>query len=96
MTVNLIRMASGEDVVATILDDTQEDTLVIRDAIVAVPTEKGQIGFAPWSPIMDRDLTEINVSRRFVVFVTVPEPQVVQHYNNAFNRVIVPDSKIIL
>ena len=49
--VKLIRLSSGEDVVATVLA-REDQTITIKDAIVAVPTGQGQIGFAPWSPII--------------------------------------------
>ena len=52
MTVKLIRMWSGEDVIADIVEDTN-DSIVITDPIVAVPSQQqGQIGFAPWSPLL--------------------------------------------
>ena len=51
MTVKLIRMWSGEDVIADIVEETT-DSIVITDPIVAVPSQQqGQIGFAPWSPL---------------------------------------------
>ena len=37
--VKLIRMSSGEDVLATILE-RDDDSITIQDAIVAVPTNK--------------------------------------------------------
>ena len=50
MTVKLIRMWSGEDVVADIIEETS-DSIVITDPIVAVPSpQQGNIAFAPWSP----------------------------------------------
>ena len=54
MTVKLIRMWSGEDVIA---DITKEDTdsITITDPIVAVPSQQqGQIAFAPWSPLLSK------------------------------------------
>ena len=48
MTVKLIRMWSGEDVIADIVED-KSDSIVITDPIVAVPSpQQGNIGFAPW------------------------------------------------
>ena len=59
MTVKLIRMWSGEDVIA---DITKEDTdsITFTDPIVAVPSQQqGQIAFAPWSPLLQKDKIEI-------------------------------------
>ena len=48
MTVKLIRMWSGEDVIADIVEETT-DSILITDPIVAVPSpQQGNIAFAPW------------------------------------------------
>ena len=50
MTVKLVRMWSGEDVITDIVKE-DPDSIVITNPIVAVPSrEQGQIAFAPWSP----------------------------------------------
>ena len=51
MNVKLIRMWSGEDVVCDLLE-TKDNSIVITNPIVAIPSGKGQMGFAPWSPIL--------------------------------------------
>ena len=48
MNVKLIRMWSGEDVVADLIEE-KDDSIVICNPIVAVPAGNGQMGFAPWS-----------------------------------------------
>ena len=49
MTIKLIRMWSGEDVIADIIEETT-DSIVITDPIVAVPSpQEGRIAFAPVS-----------------------------------------------
>ena len=67
MTVKLIRMWSGEDVIA---DITKEDTdsITITDPIVAVPSQKqGQIAFAPWSPLLQKDKLEVTKNMLFIL-----------------------------
>ena len=48
MNVKLIRMWSGEDVVADLIEE-KDESIVIVNPIVAVPTGSGTMGFAPWS-----------------------------------------------
>ena len=79
MTVKLIRMWSGEDVVADIVEETT-DSIVITDPIVAVPSQtQGQIAFAPWSPLLQKDSLE--VTKKYVVYMancllyTSPSPR---------------------
>lgn len=89
-------MSSGEDVVATIINDDEQNILTIRNPIVVVPAQNNQLGFAPWSPVINRDVQEINVYRNFIVFISEVEPSIEEHYNSIFNKVIVPDKKIIV
>ena len=54
MTVKLIRMWSGEDVIADLIKD-EASSITITDPIVAVPSQQqGQIAFAPWSPLSQK------------------------------------------
>ena len=93
--VKLLRMVSGEDVVCTVVKNT-EDTIVIKDAIVAIPTGQGQLGFAPWSPIISKDESEITISERFVIYQAEPDSSVVEQYNTMFGNVIAPKKQSII
>jgi hypothetical protein len=96
MTVKLIRMSTGEDVVATVVDDQERDVLRIRDAIVAVPAGNNQLAFAPWSPILSKTVDYVEVYRKFIMYISEVDDSVLSQYNGLFNKVIVPESKIIL
>ena len=78
MTVKLIRMWSGEDVIADIVKETA-DVLVITDPIVAVPSnQQGQIAFAPWSPLVKKDKLEIVMS--YIVYIADPQDEIIEQY----------------
>ena len=94
MTVKLIRMSSGEDLIATLNKETDRN-IVIQDAIVAVPTGSGSIGFVPWSPILSKDQKELTVEKTFVVYIAEPDDGVVKQYNTMFNKIITPSKKLI-
>jgi len=95
MNVKLIRMSSGEDVVATVVDNGIE-FITIQDAIVAVPTGQGQMGFAPWSPILSKEEKQIKVNKQFVVYVAEVASDVCDSYNKMFNVIITPEKKLIV
>ena len=69
MNVKLIRMWSGEDVIADLVGDLT-DNIVIRNPIVAVPTGQGQMGFAPWSPLLKGKNVDLEVTKKYVVYIT--------------------------
>ena len=78
MTVKLIRMWSGEDVIADIVNETA-DVLVVTDPIVAVPSnQQGQIAFAPWSPLVKKDKLEIVMS--YIVYIADPQDEIIEQY----------------
>ena len=93
--VKTIRISSGEDIVAEVVSDS-EYVIVLKNIIVAIPNGKSmQIGFAPWSPLLDPD-QEITIKKQFVVYVSVPNSQVLEHYNSMFNKIVAPENKIIV
>ena len=94
MTVKLIRMWSGEDVIADIVEDTS-DSIVITDPIVAVPSpQQGNIAFAPWSPLLQKD--ELEVTRKYIVYIGDPQPDIIEQYNTMFSKISTPTKKLIL
>jgi hypothetical protein len=96
MKVTLIRMWSGEDVVADLLEDN-EDNIVICNGIVAVPTSPGQIGFSPWSPLLKGKGKQLTVPKSYVVYMTEDlQDGVVEQYNNMYSDIIKPSSKLVL
>ena len=94
MTVKLIRMWSGEDVIA---DITKEDTesITVTDPIVAVPSQQqGQIAFAPWSPLLQKD--KLEVTKKYIVYIGDPQEEIIEQYNSMFGKLSKPTKKLIL
>ena len=94
MTVKLIRMWSGEDVIADIVEENN-DSVVITDPIVAVPSqEQGRIAFAPWSPLLQKD--KIEVTKKYIVYIGDPQAEIVEQFNQMFGKISKPTKKLIL
>ena len=94
MTVKLIRMWSGEDVIADITEENS-DSITITDPIVAVPSQKqGQIAFAPWSPLLQKD--ELEVTKKYIVYMANPQDDIIEQYNSMFGKISKPTKKLIL
>ena len=91
MNVKLIKMWSGEDVIADLVDEGQE-TITIQNPIVAVPARQGQIGFAPWSPLLDGKDKPLDITRKYVVYITDPNVEIIDNYNNMFSPLVTPSS----
>ena len=100
MAVKNIRFTSGENVICE-LNEEKEDSIVIADAIIAMPAgEDGtQIGFAPWAPLQDPDTHELEINKRNVMYITAAAPSLVTQYNTMFNKpsIVTPNTgKLIL
>ena len=95
MNVKLIRMSSGEDVIADIV--TEVDTFIrVENAIVGVPTGQGTLGFAPWSPMISKEHKEITVDRRFIVYIAEADEKIVEQYEQMFSPITTPGKKKLI
>lgn len=88
MNIKLIKMQSGEDVVAELLRE-EGDRLVISNPIVMVPQGQ-QVGFAPWSPFLSEDVKELSIRESYTVYVSEPKEAVIENYKGIFSPIITP------
>ena len=94
MTVKLIRMWSGEDVIADVIEEN-EYTIVMENPIVAVPSQTpGQIAFAPWSPLHAKG--KIKITEKYVVYIGEPQDEIIEQYNTMFSKISKPTKKLII
>ena len=94
MTVKLIRMWSGEDVITDIVEETN-DSYVIENPIVAVPSpQEGRIAFAPWSPLHKKG--KIKVAEKYVVYIGEPQEEIIEEYKTMFGKISTPTKKLII
>lgn len=95
MNVKLIRLNTGEDVIADLISET-DTSLVLSNPIVAVPSGRGELGFAPWSPLLSKEVKEITINRHYVVYVSETQDQIVEQYNQIFSPIITPSKQLSL
>ena len=95
MNVKLIRMWSGEDVVADLIEE-KEDSVVICNPIVAVPAGQGQMGFAPWSPLLKEKGEELEITKNYIVYIAETQEEIVGQYKNMFSIIQSPTKKLVL
>tara|TARA_Y100000004_G_scaffold48926_1_gene53893 strand:+ start:284 stop:571 length:288 start_codon:yes stop_codon:yes gene_type:complete len=95
MNVKLIRMWSGEDVVADLIEE-KEDSVVFINPIVAVPTGNGQMGFAPWSPLLKEKGQELEVTKKYIVYISETQEEIEEQYQQMFSVIQAPTKKLVL
>tara|TARA_B100000035_G_scaffold165034_1_gene140675 strand:+ start:28 stop:312 length:285 start_codon:yes stop_codon:yes gene_type:complete len=94
MNVKLLRISTGEEVVAEILEET-DDSITVKNGLVCIPQQQS-VGFIPWATVVDKMEPEITVSKRFVVYIAALDPTVKNKYCEMFGGVTTPDKKLIL
>ena len=95
MNVKLIRVVTGEEIVAEVLSET-DDTITVQNGIVVLPTNTG-VGFAPWATVISKEKPEITVSKTHVVYVAEVQDDVSKKYNEMFgSKLITPDKKKLI
>lgn len=93
MTV-LLRLYSGEDVICQILEE-HDDRYLVENVVVAVPMERGQLSFAPWSPLAKEGIP-LTITKNYVVYKTELNEDLVTQYEGLFAKVITPKKKLIV
>tara|TARA_B100000427_G_scaffold243917_1_gene206894 strand:+ start:29 stop:349 length:321 start_codon:yes stop_codon:yes gene_type:complete len=93
----LVRVSSGEDVICNVIS-IEEDYVTVSDPIVAVPAGEGQIGFAPWSPLL-RENEEVSIQMSHVVYISFANDNIKEQYEaimGGSNVITPPEKKLIL
>jgi hypothetical protein len=94
MEVKVLRMNTGEEVIYTQVNET-DDYVEVENALVALPNAQGQIGFSPWSYLSDEGQT-IKISKDYIVYVIEAREMVVDNYKKIFSKIETPSKKLIL
>jgi hypothetical protein len=93
--VKLLRIVTGEEVVAEVLSET-DDTITVQNGLVVLPTNTG-VGFAPWATVISKDEPEITVKKNHVVYVAAVQEDVANKYNEMFgSKLVTPTPKKLI
>ena len=68
--IKLLRLTSGEELIATVDESGKETEIVITDAIIMIPAGEGKIGFMPFMPYTKAD-EGFEIDQKFVMFMVM-------------------------
>jgi len=89
--VKLLRIVTGEEVIAELISETEE-TITVQNGLAVLPTNNG-VGFAPWATVISKDKPEITISKTHLVYVAEVQEDVCKKYNEMFgSKIVVPQS----
>ena len=93
--VKLIRLITGEEIIAEVLD-WKNGVLTIQNALVVIP-QQGQVGFAPWATVINPEMPEIGLDMKHVIYSVAVADPVVKQYNEIFgSNIVLPDKQLIV
>ena len=93
MKIKLLRLVSGEEVIAEITN-SNEDSYQIKDAIVMIPAGEGKLGFMPWMPYT-KAADGGSIRKQDVMFVIDPIEDLVDQFRQARSGIQTPPKGII-
>jgi len=95
INVKLLRIVTGEEVIAELLSETEE-TITVQNGLVVLPSGNSY-GFAPWATVIDQDNPEITMVRSHIVYIAEVDSSVKKKYNDFYgSKLITPDEKKII
>jgi len=94
MNVKLLRISTGEELVAEIVEENDE-SITVRNGLVCVPQQQS-VGFIPWASVVDKMEPEITIGRQFIVYIAAVDPTVKNKYSEMFGGITTPEKKLIL
>ncbi|WDS60925.1 hypothetical protein SBM1_00052 [Synechococcus phage S-BM1] len=93
--VKLIRLITGEEIIAEVLD-WKNGIMTIQNALVVIP-QQGQVGFAPWATVIHPEMPEIGLDMKHVIYSVAVADPVVKQYNEIFgSNIVLPEKQLIV
>jgi hypothetical protein len=86
MNVKLIRMVSGEEVLAQILEEG-DSGLVVKNPAIILPAGQGRLALVPWLPYAETE--GMYLASKVYSFMVVPKTDLLNEYNSMFGSGLV-------
>ena len=96
MDIKLLRIITGEEVIAELID-WSNGMMTVRNGLVVLP-QGSQYGFAPWATVIDNEQPEITLDMKHIVYVAEVHPSVKKKYEEMYgsNLTLPEEKKLIL
>ena len=95
MEVKLLRVITGEEIVAEIVGENAAE-VTLKNALVVIPTQQS-VGFAPWATVIDRENPEVTVSRTHIVYVVNLDESIRNKYDEIYgSKLVKPEKKSLI
>jgi hypothetical protein len=90
--VKLIRLTSGEEVIAKIVEETNGGYQV-KNPTILLPAGQGRIALVPWLPYSESE--NMFIPEKIIGFVVVPKDELIKEYTSMTSGLILPSTKTV-
>jgi hypothetical protein len=90
-TTKLIRLVSGEEVIAKVVEETAQGLQIEKPAIL-LPAGQGRLALVPWLPYGEAE--SMFLPEKVIAFSILPKKDLSNEYSNMTSGLVVPDSKM--
>ena len=91
--VKLIGLLSGEQLLASIIDDNQPFGVIIKSPAVLLPAGQGRLALVPWLPYAETD--NMTISKKSISFVIEAKTELLNEYNSMFGSgLVIPPKEL--
>jgi len=94
MTPYIIRLTSGEELIAQIENTPDDQHVQIKDVVIILPTSSGSIQIAPFMPYAKKEKIAIRADK--VMFIVEPHEDLANEYKSIFSAIFTPEDKKII
>jgi hypothetical protein len=91
MNVQIVKLITGDEIIADVQDTTSDKVLLVKP-VVFVPTSRGVTGI-PYPRFGNEEPLEI--SRDFILFITKPSVEAEKGYSQYYTGIALPPAKTL-
>jgi hypothetical protein len=93
MAVKIVRLMSGEEIIASV--EETKTSVTLKDPSVLIPSPEGKLLLAKWLPYANVE-DGIDLLKSHVVFMVDAQKDLEDHYTNVVvNNLVIPGKKVI-
>jgi hypothetical protein len=93
--IKLLRLTSGEEIIAEIDRSGKETEITITDAIIMIPAGEGKIGFMPFMPYT-KAKNGLTLKLADIMFMTDPMDELLNQFKQARSGIVTPPQGVII
>jgi hypothetical protein len=93
--IKLIRLVSGEEIIAeTKHEESNPDSIHIKDAIILIPAGEGKIGIMPFMPYTEAS-KGLELRTQDIMFMVDPVDTLVTQFKSARSGIVTAPKRIL-